>query len=162
MPRPFEGSIHPSLRDTGPIRPVHAPRDVGLSFLVWPVVAFWGGTAMFFVFAAGAAAWQFAGGLMRARGDLARLEPIYVIWLLLVLFFLASGVSGGILAWFFARRRRLAYYGSLVGALWLSFAGPLVSILPAQPDYFVTISLALLPMLVLLLTLGSGVAFDEM
>ena len=101
------------------------------------------------------------GGALRARGTFGTLAPVYLLWLLLSLFFLSSGLFSGALAWLVARRCLPGYYGSLLTAIGLLFLGPLVSIIPAEPDYLITTTLALLPAIVLLLTLGSGAAFDR-
>lgn len=87
--------------------------------------------------------------------------PVYQLWLLLSFFFLTAGLVSGTVAWLLARRSMPGYYGSLLAAMGLLFLGPLISIIPAKPDYLVTVTLALLPALILVLTLGSGAAFDK-
>jgi hypothetical protein len=132
----------------------------GGSFLLGPLVAFWTGLTLLFLGAAGAAGLQFVGGLLRARGTMQVVAPIYLVWLLLSLFFIISALVSGVLSWLLIRRHVYGYYGSLVGAIGLLFLGPLVSVIPADADLIITASLALLPAIIILFTLGSGAAFE--
>jgi len=115
---------------------------------------------LFFV-AAGAAVFHFLGGFIRSRGGWQYMDPILAIWLLLVAFFLSLALTSGALAWLLARRRPIGYYGSLLTTLFLVLVGPIVSLVQQAPDFLLTASLTLLPILVMILTLSSIAAFEN-
>jgi ribosomal protein L40E len=130
-------------------------------FALWPVVAFWVGTSLFFIAGGLAASYQFTGILLRARGVLQNLEPIEIAWLPMALFFIVFGLTGIGLAWQLAHRRPGGYYGSLVFGLVLILMGPSATLVLEPPNYLATICTGLMPAAAVFFTLASMTGFES-
>jgi hypothetical protein len=127
---------------------------------IWPVVAFWGGTSLFFIGGGLASLYQFAYTLLYARGVIQNLSRIEIAWLPMGLFFLVFGFTGISLAVQLARCQSGGYYGSLVFGLVLALLGPGASLVLVPPDYLTTACTGLMPAISVLLTLASMAGFE--
>jgi hypothetical protein len=127
---------------------------------IWPVVAFWVGASLFFVGGGLASLYQFATGLLYARGVLQSLSWLEIAWLPVGLFFLIFGLTGIGLAVQLVRRRSDGYFGSLIFGLVLAVLGPGASLVLVPPDYLTTACTGLMPAVAVLFTLASMTGFE--
>jgi hypothetical protein len=127
---------------------------------IWPVVAFWAGTSLFFIGGGLVSLYQFATNLLYARGVVQNLSQIEIAWLPMGLFFLVFGFTSISLAVQLARCQSSGYYGSLVFGLVLALLGPGASLVLVPPDYLTTACTGLMPAVAVLLTLASMAGFE--
>ena len=127
---------------------------------LWPVVAFWASTSLFFIGGGVVSLFQFVGSLLRARGIVQNLGPTQAAWLPMALFFVLSGLTGLGLTWQLVRRRPAGYYGSLLFGLVLTLFGPSAGLVREPPNYLAVACTGLMPATAVLLTLASMAGFE--
>ena len=75
--------------------------------------------------------------------------------------FLIFGILATNVAWALFMRYRLGYFISIVGALGLILTGPTAAFILESPNYLVVFFMALMPTIILFLTLMSQTGFDH-
>ncbi len=138
----------PSDHDTRLIpapRPFVRPHSFISHPRLWPLVAFWVGTAFFFAMSSVLSAIRFMGILLGTDESWSTLATHHLAWLGAAVFLFACSVISLALALLVFGRHIGGLYGSLMFGLLLTLIIPLVGLLVPQPDYPGVICAALIP-----------------
>ncbi len=142
-------------------QPSSAATSTSAAVTLWPVVAFWSSTSLFFVGGGVASLFRFAEILMRARGVMQNLSLTQIAWLPMAFFFITFGFTGFRLAWQLAHHQIGGYYGSLIFGLLLTLLGPVAGLILDPPNYLGAVCTGLTPATAVLLTLASMANFES-
>jgi len=154
----------PSDRDTQPVRMARLPgrdRSVTSSSRLWPLVAFWAGSAFFFALVSVLSVIRFIGILVGTGESGPMLATYHFAWLGAAVFLFFCSAMSLALAVLVLGRRTSGLYGSLLLGLLLAWAAPLVGLLVPQPNYLGVICAGLIPAASVLYTLLNIESFSN-
>jgi len=138
----------PSDHDTQPVlalRPFLRSHLATSQLRLWPLVAFWTGTALFFAISSVLSAIRFVEVLLDASVDWSTLAVHHLAWLGAAVFLFACSVISLALSLLVFGRHIGGLYGSLVFGLLLTLIAPLVGLLAPQSDYLGAICAGIIP-----------------
>lgn len=88
------------------------------------------------------------------------ITPLQLWRITIVVAFLVVGIVALNVAWGLYLKSRIGYYISLLFSLGLIFIGPLILLLPQEPNYFLAIIAGLLPVVILFLSIFSQTGLE--
>lgn len=142
-----------TLSKTAPAPPI------SLSLVL--TIAFWSGLGVLLLSIGGVELAVWGLDLLLSRNFPSYITPFQLFALVGIVGFLILGILATNVAWALFRRHKLGYFVSLLASLGLILLGPSIVLLSQTPSYILAAFMAVMPTVVLFLTLMSQTGFEH-